>query len=252
MELDPVHSLSTAGYSFDAILSFTDVNLKLMSDIEKFQFTETTIRDGISLICKGYAEVCNKLLKSIDTNKPTLYIIYLSTINLCGTSMMQLLLAERIGWVNPKDFNLDNCFSDSPIVYSVEIALDYPNERHDLHYDNLLAHAKVKVTEEILSEFQLQIIEDNSFSLSKNENLISNLNNKTKYKLRYQNLRISSILGLQLKEIQRILEFKQETILKSYTEPNTELRREAEKEGNKKQNGNLRSNTILVNRKRIQ
>ena len=35
VELDPAHYLSTPGYSWDAVLMFTDVNLKLISDIRK-------------------------------------------------------------------------------------------------------------------------------------------------------------------------------------------------------------------------
>ena len=45
-ELDMDYYLSTLGYSWDAMLKFTDVNLKLTSDIEKYQFIESTIRGG--------------------------------------------------------------------------------------------------------------------------------------------------------------------------------------------------------------
>ena len=36
-ELDPAYYLSTLGYSWDAMLRFTNVNLKLIPDIEKYQ-----------------------------------------------------------------------------------------------------------------------------------------------------------------------------------------------------------------------
>ena len=62
-ELDPAHYLSTPGCSWDEMSRFTDVNLKLISDIEKDQFIETTIRGGISKICKGYTEINNNFLK---------------------------------------------------------------------------------------------------------------------------------------------------------------------------------------------
>ena len=42
---------------------------------------------------------------------------------------------------------------------------------------------KIKVTKEMLSKYQLQIKEDNSFSLNKNKKLISNLGNNRKYQL---------------------------------------------------------------------
>ena len=53
---------------------------------------------------------------------------------------------------------------------------------HDLHHDYPLAGEKIKVTQDILSKYQLQIIKDNNFSISKN-NLIPNLGNEKKHKL---------------------------------------------------------------------
>ena len=35
-DLDPAHCLSSPGYSCDALLRFTDINLRLISDIEKY------------------------------------------------------------------------------------------------------------------------------------------------------------------------------------------------------------------------
>ena len=71
LELDPTHYLSTPGYCLDAMLRFTDVNLKLISDSEKYPFLESMIRRGILMICMGYAEANNKFLKLYDTSKPT-------------------------------------------------------------------------------------------------------------------------------------------------------------------------------------
>ena len=62
-ELDPAHYLSTPGYSWDAMLRFADVNVKLMSDIKKYQFIESILIGGVSMICLGYAEVNIELLK---------------------------------------------------------------------------------------------------------------------------------------------------------------------------------------------
>ena len=108
-ELNPAHYLSTLGYSWDAMLRFRVVDLKIMSDIEKFQFVERTIRGGTSIICKGHDEASNKFLKSYDANKPTSCIIYVHANNLYGYSMMQLLPTDIHDRINPKDFNLDNC-----------------------------------------------------------------------------------------------------------------------------------------------
>ena len=59
-------------------------------------------------------------------------------------------------------------------------------ELHDLHNDYPLASDKIQVTKETLSEYQLQIIEENKFYLGKNEKLIHNLVNKKQH---YKNLK---------------------------------------------------------------
>ena len=49
-KLDPAHSFSTSGYSWDAIVRFIDINLNLMVDVKKYQFIESTLRVCISMI----------------------------------------------------------------------------------------------------------------------------------------------------------------------------------------------------------
>ena len=153
----------TPGYSWGAMLRFTYVHLKIITDIEKNQFIETTIKCVIPMIFKGYAEARNKFLKSYDAIKPALYIIYLNVHNLYGHSMMQLLPTEILGCVNPKDFNLDSYFNDSPIGCVLEVD---DSKMYDLHNDYPLRE-KTKVTDKTFSKYKLQIIEDNnSFSVN--------------------------------------------------------------------------------------
>ena len=102
------------------MVKFTGVKLKLTS------FVESTIRGGIPLICKGYAETNNKFLKFCNANKSTSYIIYLGINNLYGNSIMHFLPTEILDWVNSKDFSL-NCSNNSSIVYFLEFDLDYPD-----------------------------------------------------------------------------------------------------------------------------
>ena len=129
-ELDPAYYLLTPGYSWDAMLRFTDVTLKLIWYIENYQFLESTQKLGISMIFKVYIKANNKFLKSYDVDKPTSNIIYLDANNLYGRSMTQLLPTETLDWVNSKDFNLDNYYNDSPIGCFLEAYFDYPDELH--------------------------------------------------------------------------------------------------------------------------
>ena len=98
---------------------------------------------------------------------------------------------------------VDDYSSDSPISCYLEVDLDYPDRLHDLHNDHPLAGEKIEIKKEIMSNYQLQIIEHINVYFGKNKKLIPNLDNKRKYKLHYQNLKF--YLGLQLKKIHRIL-----------------------------------------------
>ena len=131
-KLHPARYLSTPGYIWDAMLKFLDVNIKFISDIEKYQFFESTIRSYISKICKGYAEANNKFLKPYDANKPTCYIIYLHTNKFYGLSLMQLLPTEILDWVDPKNFSLDSYSNDSRIGFFLIILLILIIQMNDL------------------------------------------------------------------------------------------------------------------------
>ena len=68
-----------------------------------------------------------------------------------------------------KKFDLRNYSENGSKRYLLEVGPDYPNKLHDLHNDHTLVSKKVKVTKEMLHEYQLQIIEHNEFSHGKNE-----------------------------------------------------------------------------------
>ena len=89
-ELDSFWYLYFPGYSWDAMLTFKNINLKLISNTEKYQFIEITIRGGISMICKSYAEANYNFLKSYVTNKPTSYVLFLNTSSLYKHSTMRI------------------------------------------------------------------------------------------------------------------------------------------------------------------
>ena len=59
------------------------------------------------------------------------------------------------------------------------------------------------------------------------KNLVANLYDKTEYIIHIRNLKQVSSHGLFLKNLHRILEFKQKTWLKSYIDMNTNLRKKA-------------------------
>ena len=81
-ELDSVHYLSTPGCSWDAMLRFMGVSLKLIPDIEKYQFIERIIKGGISMICKGHSEANYEFLKLYNPSERSTHVRYLDADNL--------------------------------------------------------------------------------------------------------------------------------------------------------------------------
>ena len=82
--LDPCHYFSSPGLSWDAMLNMTGVKLKLMTDVNMFQFIEKEMRGGVSCISKRFAKANNKYMESYDKDKPSKYITYLDANNLYG------------------------------------------------------------------------------------------------------------------------------------------------------------------------
>ena len=98
----------------------------------------------------------------------------------------------------------------------------------------------------MLSNYQLQM-ENNSCFLGKNEKLSTNLGNKQKSKLHYQNKKLHLKLQLEFRKFYRVLRFKQKSFLKPYIERYAEFQREAEQEGKKvkKQIAKLKNRAIF-------
>ena len=59
-------------------------------------------KKDISMFCNGYIKANNKFLKSYNSSKPLIYIVYLDVNNLYGHSMMELVPIEIIAGVSQK------------------------------------------------------------------------------------------------------------------------------------------------------
>ena len=86
-ELDPRHSFTLFGFSWQAMLKLTKIELELISDPDMYLFLMDTIRGGISVCNKKYVIVDNKHIdKNTKNNK---YLLYLDANNLYGFSMIK-------------------------------------------------------------------------------------------------------------------------------------------------------------------
>lgn len=84
--LDCSHYTTTPGFTFDAALKMTGVELELLSDIDMLMFVERGIRGGMSQSCSNRViEANNQYMgDKYDTSKPSNSLIYLDANNLYG------------------------------------------------------------------------------------------------------------------------------------------------------------------------
>ena len=137
----------------------------------------------------------------------------------------------------------------------LEVDLEYPEELHDLHNDYPLGPEKVKVTEDMLSEYSKRIAKKYGISVGLVNKLIPTLGNKEKYVLHYRNLKLYKNLGLKVTKVHRVLEYDQSPWLKQYIDFNTVKRTNAknafEKDFFKLMNNSVFGKTMENIRKRV-
>ena len=222
-KLDPLHYITSPGLAWDAMLKMTGINLELITDIDMQLFIEKGLRGGISYIAHRHAEANNKYTRNYDPDKPSSYIMYLDANNLYGWAMSKPLPYRNFRWVR------SDCVipKKKGIGHIYEVDLEYPKELHDLHNDYPCAAEKIKVSDDMLSDYCREIKDKFNISSGNVHKLIPTLNDKKNYVIHEENLKLYLSLGLKLKKIHRVLEFSEKPWLKEYIDFNTEKRKNA-------------------------
>ncbi len=198
-ELEALHYYTSPGLAWDAMLKYTEIELDLISDPDMYLMVESGIRGRISTITKRYAKANNKYTKGYDKNQTSVYIPYLDANNLYGWAMSEPQPHKNFKWMNADE--LENWLSKPCIL---EVDLEYPKELHDKHNEYPLAPERLLV--------------------DKVEKLVPNLNDKTKYVLHHENLKLYLRLGIRLTKIHRGITFVETDFMKSYIDLNTDMR----------------------------
>ena len=249
-KLDPLHYITSPGLAWDAMLKMTGINLELITDIDMQLFIEKGLRGGISYIAHRHAEANNKYTRNYDPDKLSSYIMYLDANNLYGWAMSQPLPYGNFRWVRANNVIPKR----KGIGHIYEVDLEYPEELHDLHNDYPCAPEKIKVSDDMLSDYCREIKDKYNISSGNVNKLITTLNDKKNYVLHEENLKLYLSLGLKLKKIHRVLEFSEKPWLKQYIDFNTEKRKNAknafEKDFLKLMNNSVYGKTMENVRKR--
>lgn len=178
--LDPCHYFTSPGLSWDAMLKMTKVELELMTDIDMFQFIERGLRGGVSSIMHRHGKANNKYLSNYDPEEESKYLMYLDTNNLYGWAMRQYMPTGGFRWLDPDKTGLWRYRKNSQKGVILGVDIDYPAELHGSHNSFPLAPEKIKVTDDMLSDYCKKYQQKYSISVGGSYKLIPSLLDKKK------------------------------------------------------------------------
>ena len=250
LQLDPAHYVTLPSLSWSAALKVTNVNLELIDDIDMYLFVEKIKLGGYAAVVEHFAKANNKYLKNYEAEKPTSYIFSTDCTNNYGAAMKMSLPVGGFKWVeNVSMFTeeyIKNLEADQSIGYFIEADLEYPDHLHDAHDSFPLGPEKIKITSNMLSDYQNNLAEKLG-NKPGGTKLCLTLNDKEKYTCHYRQLKQMLYMGMKLKKVHRVLQFNQSAWLQTYIDMNTENRREAQDSGNKckASNSKLMNNALF-------
>ena len=144
-EIDPRHLYTLPGFSWQAMLKLSKIELELISDPNMYLFLMDTIRGGISVCNKKHVIADNKYIdKNAKNNK---YLLYLDANNLYGFSMSQPLPYKNFKWSN-------NLTLDKLQIGIYEVDIEIPKNLHEKFKDYPSASEIKSKPENNLSEYQ--------------------------------------------------------------------------------------------------
>ena len=97
----------------------------------------------------------------------------------------------------------------------------------DLHNDYPLAPEKLEISQNMLSNYCFNFAHKYGIKIGEVNKLVLNLGNKCKYVINYRNIQLYSPLAMKLTTIHRVLKFKQSDWLKTFIDFNTDKRKNA-------------------------
>ena len=123
--------------------------------------------------------------------------------------MFKFFATRRFKLIDPKQLDVNKYAGNILKGCVLEVDLEYPKEKRDLHNDFLLALNEIKIKIELLSEYQLKITDLYKIRIDNVKKLVLNCFVKENYVFHYENLQLYLILGLKLKKMHRVLNFNQ-------------------------------------------
>ena len=141
-------------------------------------FIERGMRGDICYSSKRYSKANNEICPDYDETREKVYIKYLDMNNLYGGAMSDYLPYAGFKWVevNNKTINKVKNTSDKSLYgYFLKVDLECPKNLYGKHKDFPMAPEKIKVSEKMLSPFQLEIKNKYGIKVGITNKLVPNL-----------------------------------------------------------------------------
>ena len=138
----------------------TKVELEKISNADIHLFIEKGMRGGISYVNKSCSKANNKYCPDYDKTKTEKHFAYIDMNNLYGGAMSQYVPYGGFKWAKITNETINtilNKVNNSLHGYFLEVDLEYPENIHDSHKDYRMAHEKIKIKDELLSPYCLEI-----------------------------------------------------------------------------------------------
>lgn len=251
--LDPVHFVSAASMSWQAMLRFTGIDLPQLTDQDMYLFFERGIRGGMSAITTRHAKAADGLFDCGQPSTNKRHLLYLDCNGLYGHAMAQPLPIGGFQWKEPgaagftRDQNTGH-WNLPPVVagqnWVAEVKLLYPQQLHKLHDDYPAAPYKRAVSFDEISAHSKAVLQANSKKFHSDEKLLATLEERDHYVVHAAALREYVRLGLVVAEVYRVLCFDESPWLQPYVEHNA-LRRQQAANAFEKDHYKLLTNSIF-------
>ncbi|CAG8531738.1 14133_t:CDS:2 [Dentiscutata erythropus] len=202
--LDPSHYVSAPGMFNDLLYKSSEVEIKLMTDMDEYLMVENGIRGGMTMVSQRYAKANNEKCPDYDPNKLKFWIMYEDMNALYSGAMTQYMPTEILGKVGPEEISdIQSIEPDAEIGYMLEVDLEAPINMQDFFADYPLAPEKQIVPENWLSLYNERLVHDKAVRA----------------------LQIYMKFGMKITKIHSVLKFRQSPWMKNYIEKNIRKRK---------------------------
>ena len=245
-EIDPCHSYSTPGLTWEVGLKFTEVELELLTDYDMYLMFEQGRRGGFSGVLGSRKVIANnKYLTDYDKEKLSNFILYLDANNLYGWAMSQKLPTGNFNWQYNENYNYKSpqtkafCSDykrllNERIPFLIECDLQYPDKvkLNSKNFPFLPINRVIKYEE--LSDYQRNLLlnkikssdsmQEGEKLMGKEKKLILDFYDKERYVIHHRMLKFYLRKGIIVTKVHKIITFDESDWLKKYINFNTQQR----------------------------